>query len=125
MFSIDVEPDLVGLARTRLAELGYHPTLVAGDGAAGLPGHAPFDRIIATCSVPSTRYIRVLSTCIDAPPKSSVRPGRGFRCLAPSGGAGQQLRSMPLKHHGAMVAMPVAPAQPNKPPDTRSEGFRG
>jgi protein-L-isoaspartate O-methyltransferase len=46
--SIDVEPDLVDAARTRLAELGYHPTLVASDGAACAAAHAPFDRVIAT-----------------------------------------------------------------------------
>ncbi|MBW0010172.1 MAG: methyltransferase domain-containing protein, partial [Pseudonocardiales bacterium] len=53
VYSVDVEPDLLETARIRLAELGYHPTLVAGDGAEGLAEHAPFDRIIATCSVPA------------------------------------------------------------------------
>lgn len=53
VFSIDIEPDLVDLARHRLTHLGYHPTLRAGDGAQGLPEYAPFDRIIATCAVPS------------------------------------------------------------------------
>ncbi len=56
VFSIDIEPDLLGLARDRLAELGYRPTLVAGDGAAGLPDHAPFDAIIATCAVPAVPW---------------------------------------------------------------------
>lgn len=51
VYSIDVDPKLVEVARPRLVDLGYTPTLVAGDGADGLPGHAPFDRIIATCSV--------------------------------------------------------------------------
>lgn len=50
--SVDVEPELVALARTRLAALGHHPTLITGDGSAGLDEHALFDRIIATCSVP-------------------------------------------------------------------------
>ncbi|MGH4012415.1 MAG: methyltransferase domain-containing protein [Pseudonocardiaceae bacterium] len=49
--SIDIDPTLITDARARLAGLGYHPTLVAADGAEGLAGHAPFDRIIATCSV--------------------------------------------------------------------------
>ncbi|EID54205.1 methyltransferase domain-containing protein [Saccharomonospora xinjiangensis] len=51
VFSVEIEADLVGLARERLAGLGHTPTLVAGDGAAGLPNAAPYDRIIATCSV--------------------------------------------------------------------------
>jgi SAM-dependent methyltransferase len=42
VFSIDIEPDLVDLARQRLARLGYHPTVVAAEGAEGLPHHAPF-----------------------------------------------------------------------------------
>jgi len=52
-FSVEVHSGLVDLARARLAAAGFRPTLVATDGAAGLPEHAPFDRIIATCSVPA------------------------------------------------------------------------
>lgn len=49
--SVDIDRDLVEMARSRLAELGYHPTLVSVDGADGLPEHGPYDRIIATCAV--------------------------------------------------------------------------
>ncbi|WP_245645373.1 methyltransferase domain-containing protein [Pseudonocardia acaciae] len=52
VFSLDVGAGLVESARQRLAELDYHPTLVTADGIAGLPEHAPYDRIIATCAVP-------------------------------------------------------------------------
>jgi len=51
VYSIDIDPQLVATAQERLAALGLHPTLVAGDGVAGLAGHGPYDRIIATCSV--------------------------------------------------------------------------
>lgn len=64
VFSVDVEPDLVELARDRLADLGYHPALVAGDGAAGLPEHAPFDAIIATCAVPAVPWAWVEQTSV-------------------------------------------------------------
>jgi methyltransferase of ATP-grasp peptide maturase system len=64
VFSVDIEPDLVDLAGVRLAELGYHPTLVTTDGAAGLPEHAPFDRIIATCAVPAIPWAWVDQTTI-------------------------------------------------------------
>lgn len=50
--SIDVDTALVEEARTRLAALGYHPLLAAGDGREGYPAGAPYDRIIATCSLP-------------------------------------------------------------------------
>ncbi|WP_185063371.1 methyltransferase domain-containing protein [Pseudonocardia eucalypti] len=56
VYSVDVEPELVDLARDRLAKIGYRPTLVAGDGALGLPDEAPFDRIIATTAVPAVPW---------------------------------------------------------------------
>ncbi|MFE2744741.1 methyltransferase domain-containing protein [Streptomyces scopuliridis] len=40
-------------ARERLEAAGYRPTTVIGDGARGWPGAAPYDRVIATCSVGS------------------------------------------------------------------------
>ncbi|MGH3826606.1 MAG: methyltransferase domain-containing protein [Pseudonocardiaceae bacterium] len=49
--SVDIDPELVALARGRLAANGYTPTLAAVDGAGGYPGCAPYDRIIATCGV--------------------------------------------------------------------------
>jgi len=52
VFSVDLDETLVDRARERLASIGYTPTLVARDGEKGLPEHAPYDRIIATCAVP-------------------------------------------------------------------------
>ncbi|MGH3905285.1 MAG: methyltransferase domain-containing protein [Pseudonocardiaceae bacterium] len=51
--SVDIDPELVDLAAQRLAANGYTPTLAAVDGALGYPEGAPYDRIIATCSVPA------------------------------------------------------------------------
>ncbi|WP_414942695.1 methyltransferase domain-containing protein [Amycolatopsis sp. cmx-11-51] len=75
VYSIDIEPDLVDTARARLAQLGYRPTLVTGDGAAGLPGHAPFDRIIATCSVPSIPWPWIEQTRVGGRILTDVRAG--------------------------------------------------
>ncbi|MBO0802112.1 MAG: ATP-grasp peptide maturase system methyltransferase [Nocardiopsaceae bacterium] len=50
--SIDIDAGLVETARGRLRQLGYSPVLAAADGAAGYPAGAPYDRIIATCSLP-------------------------------------------------------------------------
>lgn len=49
--SIDVDPELVALAASRLARLGYRPRLATANGLAGYPDRAPYDRIIVTCSV--------------------------------------------------------------------------
>ena len=62
VFSVDIDAELIGLARTRLAAIGYRPTLVAADGSLGLAEHAPFDRVIATCSVPSIPWAWVRQT---------------------------------------------------------------
>ncbi len=51
VYSVDVDAELVGPARERLADIGVHPHLATLDGEKGWPEHAPFDRIIATCSV--------------------------------------------------------------------------
>jgi protein-L-isoaspartate O-methyltransferase len=51
--SVDIDPELVDLAREWLAVNGYTPTLAAVDGAGGYPPAAPYDRIIATCAVPA------------------------------------------------------------------------
>lgn len=56
VFSVDVDDDLVALARDRLAAAGYRPMLKVIDGVHGLPEHAPFDGIIATCSVPAVPW---------------------------------------------------------------------
>lgn len=53
VFSVDIDSELVDLARERLTRFGCRPTLVAVDGEHGLAAHAPYDRILATCSVPS------------------------------------------------------------------------
>jgi methyltransferase of ATP-grasp peptide maturase system len=49
--TVDIDADLVDAALLRLAGLGFHPTCVAGDGAAGHPANAPYDRVLATCAV--------------------------------------------------------------------------
>lgn len=83
VFSVDIEPDLVDLARARLAGLGYRPTLCAADGADGLPEFAPFDRILATCAVPAIPTAWIEQT----------RPGGVILTdLKPTHGAGSLVR---------------------------------
>ncbi|MFE4174780.1 methyltransferase domain-containing protein [Streptomyces sp. NPDC056909] len=51
--TMDLDPEITESARTHLATAGYRPAVVTGDGARGCPERAPFDRIIATCTLPS------------------------------------------------------------------------
>jgi protein-L-isoaspartate O-methyltransferase len=49
--SVEVDPDITTHARRALAAAGYRPTVERADGSQGYPLAAPYDRIIATCSV--------------------------------------------------------------------------
>ncbi len=49
--SVEVDPGVAGRARQALTMTGYTPVLACGDGLAGHAVGAPYDRLIATCSV--------------------------------------------------------------------------
>lgn len=49
--SVDVDASLIAQARVNLDQAGYAPIATAVDGADGHPRGAPYDRLIATCSV--------------------------------------------------------------------------
>jgi methyltransferase of ATP-grasp peptide maturase system len=51
--TIEVDPAVAEDARSSLYASGYLPTVAIADGAAGHPAGAPYDRLIATCSVPA------------------------------------------------------------------------
>lgn len=51
--TVDIHPALVEAAGAALLNAGHEPHLEVRDGAEGVPGRAPFDRIIATCAVPA------------------------------------------------------------------------
>lgn len=52
VFSIERHRPLYLQTKERLARLGYRASLYHGDGYAGIPREAPFDRIIVTCGAP-------------------------------------------------------------------------
>ncbi|MEW1722832.1 methyltransferase [Streptomyces sp. NPDC093109] len=49
--TVEVDPALSARAAANLAACGLKPQLIAGDGAVGDAAGAPYDRILATCSV--------------------------------------------------------------------------
>ncbi|MEU0935244.1 methyltransferase domain-containing protein [Embleya sp. NPDC005971] len=51
LVTIEVHADLARIARSRLAALDRHPTVVWGDGAEGWATGAPYDRIVCTAAV--------------------------------------------------------------------------
>ncbi|WP_406344781.1 methyltransferase domain-containing protein [Streptomyces sp. NBC_00648] len=51
--TVEVDKASAEDARTRLNLAGFRPLVVAGDGAAGYAARAPYDRLIATCSIGS------------------------------------------------------------------------
>ncbi|AWW39530.1 methyltransferase [Streptomyces sp. AS58] len=51
--SVDLDPEITESARRHLSAAGHRPVVVTGDGARGVPARAPFERIIATCGLPS------------------------------------------------------------------------
>lgn len=75
VYSIDIEPELVDLAKMRLAALGYRPFLATQDGAQGLAEYSPYDRLVATCSVPAIPWPWIQQTTIGGLILADVKPG--------------------------------------------------
>ncbi|MEU1015542.1 methyltransferase domain-containing protein [Streptomyces sp. NPDC005898] len=69
--TVDLDPEITESARRHLAAAGHRPAVVTGDGAAGCPERAPYDRIIVTCTLTSVPR-RWLAQCVP-----------GARILAP------------------------------------------
>ncbi|MGA4841861.1 methyltransferase domain-containing protein [Streptomyces sp. G45] len=69
--TVDLDPEITESARRHLAAAGHRPAVVTGDGAAGCAHRAPYDRIIATCTLNS----------LPRPWLAQCRPGA--RILAP------------------------------------------
>ncbi len=122
VYSVDLDPDLVRRAEDALDRLGYHPTLVGGDGHHGLAAGAPYDRIVATCAISHVppAWIRQLT-------------GRG-RIVAPLLGDDQAMiildKTAPDEVTGRFDPypagfMPLRPDLDNPLPAGRHLGYRG
>ncbi|MGH4017831.1 MAG: ATP-grasp peptide maturase system methyltransferase [Pseudonocardiaceae bacterium] len=60
--TIDIDPTMVTDARNRLAANGDPPTVAVADAMTGFPANGPYDRILATVSVPEIPYAWVQQT---------------------------------------------------------------
>jgi protein-L-isoaspartate(D-aspartate) O-methyltransferase len=91
VYSVEYHDRLAERARARLASLGYEAvSVLAGDGSAGWPEHAPYDRAYLTCAAPEFP-----DTVVE-----QVRPG-GF-LLAPLGTARQTLVRARRREDGSL-----------------------
>ncbi|QSB12859.1 methyltransferase domain-containing protein [Natronosporangium hydrolyticum] len=138
--SIEVEPETAAEAAEHLHTAGLRPALVVGDGAAGHPARAPYDRIIATCAadrIPSAWIDQLADGGIIVAPlavggmlvvlhKTSLGTvsGRvdaqpvGFMPLRPAGqhmpdGWVADIPNTRLEHHTTTCVEPQAWADPN------------
>ncbi|MCO6009859.1 hypothetical protein NE236_33295 [Actinoallomurus purpureus] len=60
--TVEIDAGLAADGLANLAAAGFFPQVITGDGADGYPGAAPFDRVIATCSVRDVPYSWVAQT---------------------------------------------------------------
>jgi len=79
--TVEVDPDVAAQAVTNLKTAGFAPHVVVGDGAAGCPERAPFDRVHATCGVAKIPYAWVEQTRHGGVIVAPWQPGRadGFK----------------------------------------------
>jgi protein-L-isoaspartate(D-aspartate) O-methyltransferase len=77
--SVEVIPELAEQARENLAAAGFAQVeVIAGDGALGLPEHAPFDAIAVAAAAP------------EPPPALYEQLAEGGRLVVPVGGRSEQ-----------------------------------
>jgi methyltransferase of ATP-grasp peptide maturase system len=126
--TVDVDPGVLARAREHLAEAGYRPTCVTGDGELGHPERAPYDRVLCTCAVsriptawltqtrPGGLVVTTLNRSIGAGLVRLVSDGEG-------GGEGRVLaedgRFMPLRAHAHGWAADLLEIARKASPDER------
>jgi methyltransferase of ATP-grasp peptide maturase system len=106
--TVDIDPTLVAAARENLATAGFFPTVALADGAGGLAAHAPYDRVMATCSVSTvppewlaqTRPGGIVLTTLNRPIGAGlVRLTAGRDATAVGRVLPEDGRFMPLRAH--------------------------
>jgi protein-L-isoaspartate(D-aspartate) O-methyltransferase len=99
VYSIEIIDELAARARRALDDLGYTNVHVrAGDGYAGWPEHAPFDRILAAAAPP------------EIPPALLDQLAEGGILVIPVGVGAQDLRVL-QKHGGRTELLSTLPVR--------------
>ncbi|MEU2833840.1 protein-L-isoaspartate(D-aspartate) O-methyltransferase [Streptomyces lavendulae] len=80
--TIEFDPAVAKSAARNLEAAGFFPTTVVGDGRLGYPGRAPYDRIIATCSIGDVPYAWVEQTVTGGVIVTPWGPGNGGEGIA-------------------------------------------
>lgn len=85
VYSIERQKELFDITRQTMLKLGYSFVMKYGDGFAGLPSYAPFDRIIVTCGAP------------EIPQSLLAQLAIGGRMVIPVG-QGSQIMKLVIRH---------------------------
>ncbi len=141
--TVDLEPEITEAARRHLAVAGFRPVVVTGDGAGGVPERAPFDRIIATCTLrsippawlaqcrPGARVLAPLATGLIALTVRDAGQAEGrflhTPCLLYTAGAGPAGRGAAPGQGPRTVPVPARsdPLRPRPAGGVRAVGARG
>lgn len=113
--TVDVDPEITGTARAHLAEAGYQPTVVTGDGARGHPARAPYDRVIATCALRTVPWPWVTQSAVDGRILAPLATGLiALRVRAVGWAEGHFLATpayfVPLRGSGQLADPPLRPS---------------
>lgn len=111
VFTVERQKKLFMKAQSFLPELGYHPACFFGDGYAGLPNFAPFDKILVTAGAHSV------------PPALKEQLKIGGRLVIPVGKSNRQEmmvidrfsdNDFKTEKHGGFVFVPLLKGTVNK-----------
>ena len=108
VFTIERQKKLYQKTQSLLPKLGYEARFFYGDGYKGLPGYAPFDKILITAGAP------------EIPEDLKKQLKSGGLLVAPIGGSGNQVMTSlkktgqnqyEEKEHGYFVFVPLLPGR--------------
>ncbi|MBV2357498.1 methyltransferase domain-containing protein [Streptomyces sp. J2-1] len=120
--TVDLDPEITESARRHLTAAGYRPVVVTGDGARGVPERAPYDRILATCELPTVPRVW---TAQCAPGARILAPvATGLLDLAVDGGHRAEGRFLPTAAYFVPLRGAGRATEPGEPGDEVPAGVR-